>query len=77
MRHPVETLEELDALDDGEIIEGYFDGRQNAPEPGHNRSKSFWHGWRNGMVDGHHRASDGAQMVLAKLFAERLRKERR
>ncbi len=47
---PVRTLAELDQLDDVEIQEGYFDGRNNEPEPraGGNRSRSYWHGWRVG-----------------------------
>lgn len=48
---PVTTLAELDALDDAECVEGYFDGRDDAPEPGNNRSRSYWHGWRCGMMD--------------------------
>jgi len=49
-RAPVETLEELDTLDDAEIQEGYRDGWTGEPEPGDNRSKSYWHGWRVGMM---------------------------
>jgi hypothetical protein len=26
---------------------------------------SYWHGWRNGMVDGGHRPKDAAQAALA------------
>lgn len=64
-RLPIRSAALLDALDDAEMIEGYFDGRQNEPEPGDNRSFSYWHGWRNGMVDGHHRQGDAAQAQLA------------
>lgn len=73
MRTPIETLNELDTLDHGEVVEGYFDGRKNEPEPGNNRSKSYWHGWRNGMVDGHHAEKDAAQARLAHAFLKRLR----
>jgi len=65
IRRPIETVAELDALDTQEIIEGYYDGRDNEPEPGDNRSLSYWHGWRNGMADGGHRKIDAAQRKLA------------
>jgi hypothetical protein len=48
---PVATLAELDALDDDEVREGYLDGRAGEPEPGDNRSRAYWHGWRCGMTD--------------------------
>jgi len=70
-RFPVMTLEELDTLNSDDVIEGYFDGRANEPEPGGNRSKSYWHGWRNGMVDGHHMEKDAAMAILAHLFVQR------
>jgi len=62
---PVWTVADLETLDDAEIIEGYHDGRANEPEPGNNRSRSYWHGWRNGMADGGHRKGDAAQAALA------------
>lgn len=49
---PITTIADLDTLDSDEIVEGYRDGRSGEPEPGNNRSRSYWHGWRNGMVDG-------------------------
>ena len=64
---PVTTLAELDALDSGETAEGYNDGRANEPPPSGNRSKSYWHGWRNGMVDGGHMPIDPAMRELARL----------
>lgn len=67
---PVTSLEELDALDDAEMNEGYNDGRANEPEPQGNRSKAYWHGWRNGLVDGKHAVPDAAQMrLVAKVIA--------
>ncbi len=65
----VTSLEELDALDGAEIVEGYSDGRMNEPEPSGNRSKSYWHGWRNGMTDGGHALIDDAQRQLARAAA--------
>ena len=64
-RHiPVTTLEELNSLDDKEVIEGYFDGFEDWP-CGDNRSRAYWHGWRNGRVDGGHAQPDHAQQLLA------------
>lgn len=62
---PVTTIADLDTLDSDEIVSGYFDGFHGEPEPGNNRSRSYWHGWRNGSVDGRHREKDDAQAVLA------------
>jgi hypothetical protein len=64
-RQPITKASELDALDDAEIIEGYWDGFHGEPEPGDNRSLSYWHGWRNGAVDKGHRKGDAAQAALA------------
>lgn len=64
-RKPISTVAELSLLDDTEMLEGYFDGFDGEPEPGDNRSLSYWHGWRNGAVDGKHRKGDAAQRKLA------------
>lgn len=50
-RRPVRTWAELQTLDHAEIMEGYEDGFRGDPEPGDNRSKAYWHGWRNGHLD--------------------------
>lgn len=57
-REPVISLIDLARLDDAEIEEGYRDGAEGLP-CGDNRSRSYWHGWRNGARDGGHRAKDG------------------
>lgn len=62
-REPVTTAAELMTLDHGEIAEGYSDGYGGDAEPGGNRAKAYWHGWRNGNNDRHHR-SDAAQIAL-------------
>ncbi len=73
---PVETLEDLATLDDREVIEGYWAGKDGWPEPGNNRTRSYWHGWRNGAVDGKHRKKDAAQAKLASLaYAQTLSQE--
>lgn len=53
-RKPVVTVAELDSLDPAEILEGYWDGKDGLSEPGNNRSKAYWHGWRNGRSDRTH-----------------------
>lgn len=63
---PVRTVADLETLDAEEIRDGYWDGFKGEPEPGNNRSRSYWHGWRNGAVDGGHRAKDEAQAELAR-----------
>lgn len=66
MKLPIESVEQLKQLDTAEIIEGYWEGRNNEPEPGGNRSLSFWHGWRNGMMDFGHMKPDLASGQLAR-----------
>ena len=61
---PVVTAEEVMAFDSAEVVEGYNDGSANEPEPSGNRSKAYWHGWRNGMVDGGHSKGDPAMRLL-------------
>lgn len=65
-RQPITKAADLDMLDDAEVLEGYRDGRAGEPEPGDNRSLSYWHGWRNGAADGKHRQIDPAQRELAR-----------
>lgn len=62
---PATRKEALESIDEKELIEGYFDGKENAPEPMGNRSWSYWHGWRNGMSDAGHREIDEFQRQLA------------
>ena len=67
---PVVSMEDLEALDRQEVQEGYRDGLEGWPEPGDNRSRSYWHGWRNGAVDGGHKEKDDAQAILAHEFVK-------
>ena len=67
MERSVSTLAELDALDCDELLAGYHDGFDGEPEPGANRSLAYWHGWRNGAVDGGHREKDAEQAWLARI----------
>ena len=65
---PVMSVADFRQLDDGEILEGYFDGFHGCPPPGSDRSRSFWHGWRNGRVDAGLAEPDLAQRVLEQEF---------
>jgi hypothetical protein len=47
----VATKADLDTLDQADILEGYMSAERGDPEPGANRGRAFWHGWRNRMVD--------------------------
>lgn len=48
---PVKTLQELNELDPAEVLDGYNSAERGDPEPGPNRGRSFWFGWRNRMMD--------------------------
>lgn len=62
---PVRTIEDVRTLDPSEMLEGYRDGRAGEPEPGNNRSRAYWHGWRNGALDGGHIEKDEHHAALA------------
>jgi hypothetical protein len=65
---PITTVTDFKHLDDGEVLEGYFDGFHGGSAPGSDRSRSFWHGWRNGRVDAGLFEPDLAQRLLAQDF---------
>ncbi len=67
---PVRTLADFRTLDDGEVLEGYLDGFQGEPAPDCTCSRSYWHGWRNGMVDSGRCLPDQAYLMLARAFAD-------
>lgn len=71
-RIPVRTVADLDTLDLDEVREGYQDGREGFP-CGENRSRSYWHGWRNGCVDSGRAEKDAAQAQLAHDWSETIR----
>ena len=70
---PLSTAAELAFLDDDECVAGYRAGLGGAPEPGSDKSKSYWHGWRNGMMDTGRLPHDEAARNLA---AEVVRRHR-
>lgn len=66
---PVTDVRDLCGLDDAHVLAGYRAGFHGEPEPVASvYSRSWWHGWRNGAVDGGHRTSDAAQAILARAF---------
>jgi len=48
---PVSTEADLETLDPEEIVEGYRTAERGDPEPGANRGRAVWHGWRMRMMD--------------------------
>ncbi len=65
----VETVEDFRRLDDGEVLEGYFDGFHAVPAPGSDRSRSYWHGWRNGSIEAGYALPDQAYRALQEAFS--------
>lgn len=55
-------------LDEDDCLAGYWSGYRNEPEPGSDKSRSFFHGWRNGRVDGGHAKIDEAQTEYARRY---------
>lgn len=72
-RIPITMAHQLNDIDDTECMQGYWDGKDNEPPPGDNRSYSYWHGYRNGQADGGHKPIDAAQRALAKDVVEKRR----
>lgn len=62
---PVATVSDLETLDGDQIVEGYLSAERGDPEPGENRGRSFWHGWRNRMIDMGEIPADNAARRLA------------
>lgn len=62
---PVRTIADLETLDSDDITAGYMEWHAGDPEPGPNRGRAYWHGWRNAAID--HRAieKDEAAAQLA------------
>ena len=62
---PVRTKADLDTLESAEILDGYMSAERGDPEPGENRGRAFWHGWRNRMIDFGEHPTDDASRQLA------------
>jgi len=74
---PVTTLADLDSLDLGDVIEGHRSAERGDPEPGENRGRSFWHGWRTRMMDLGEIEIDDAHRALVRAYVGRDGAERR
>lgn len=61
---PVATVAEFHTLNESEVLLGYLEGFEGSPQPGSTASRSFHHGWRNGMVDAGYAEVDNAQLQL-------------
>lgn len=61
---PITTVADLLLQNQEEISAGYLAGLDGAREPGSDKSRSYWHGWRNGMVESGRRPIDAAQREL-------------
>lgn len=70
---PVRTLADLESLDPDEILAGYQSAERGDPEPGPNRGRSFWHGWRNRQLDMGELPQDDASRALASAVMEKRR----
>ena len=64
----VATVADFQTLDEAEVLLGYLEGFDGQPPPHSGCSRSFYHGWRNGMVDGGHAERDEDQHALAEEF---------
>ncbi|MGI4977734.1 MAG: hypothetical protein ACRYG6_12405 [Janthinobacterium lividum] len=68
---PVRTISEFRTLDDGEVLEGYLDGFNGEPIVTGGRSRSYMHGWRNGMIESERWPPDDAYFELQNAFETR------
>lgn len=48
---PVRSVEDLETLPIEDVLEGHRSAERGDPEPGPNRGRAFWHGWRTRMMD--------------------------
>ena len=65
---PVTTIEELNALNDGELIKGYQDGCRNIQLNSSVLSQSYLHGYNNGQADFGYSPVSIEQQELARLI---------
>lgn len=65
---PVETIPDFKSLDDGDVLEGYLDGFHGAPAPDSTRSRGYWHGWQNGMIESNRMPCSKSYQRLAHAF---------
>jgi len=65
---PVETVADLESLDQDDIVAGYRDGWRNPEEPGSDKSRGYWHGWRNAQMDARRMPHDAASARLCREY---------
>ena len=68
-REPISDLQALSEQDERDMLAGYnagFSGDGHEPSAEFNRS--YWHGWRNGMMDSGRMRIDEPARLLAHLF---------
>lgn len=63
---PLSTAADLAALDADECLDGYRAGWDDATAPGSDKSKSYWHGWRNAQIDKGRLPPDEASAMFAR-----------
>lgn len=68
--HAITTVADHRLLDDSEVLIGYMDGFEGRPLSGNAYTRSYFHGWRNGMVDAGTVEPDWFQLQLAAAFQE-------
>jgi hypothetical protein len=61
-------MADLGSLDGALIVKGYTSAERGDPEPDPNRGRSFWHGWRNRIMDLVVIEHDEASRNLARTF---------
>jgi hypothetical protein len=74
---PVTTLAELDSLDLDDMVAGHMSAERGDPEPGENRGRAFWHGWRTRMMDLGEIETPLEHKVLVHMVVDRMRWEKR
>lgn len=75
---PVRTAADLASLDQADVYEGYVSAERGDPEPGPNRGRAFWHGWRNRMIDmGILPVDDASIQLVREVLAEQRSGEKR
>lgn len=70
---PVETVADLDSLDQDDIVAGYRAGWRNPEEPGSDKSRGYWHGWRNAQMDSRRMPTDIHAQRLSREYVNRWR----
>ncbi|WP_458094262.1 hypothetical protein [Roseomonas sp. WA12] len=64
----VRTVAEYRLLDEAEVMIGYMDGMAGLMGET-DMTRSYWHGWRNGVVDAGFIEPDEAQLLIEAEFA--------